>query len=269
MQGVQDSEDPRTELDSHANMVVLGGNAFIFESTNRHCNVQPFDPSIGVASKVPIVDGAVAYECPYTGETYILLFRNALHVPHLKNNLIPPFIMRAAGVLVNDRPKIHCKDPTVDDHCIQFEDCDLRIPLQLSGIFSYFHTRMPELNELHECNKLFLTPDAEDWNPNCTSYETNERSMLDFRGEMSDKRRRRNDPCIFEEEDDPTIAAVSAEKWESHIDANISSAYVAPTIETPINDHICDLADALNVRGEVSKVAASLGVCNFTSEGNN
>ena len=38
------NEDPRTELDYHANMVVLGAHAFIFESTNRTCNVQPFDP---------------------------------------------------------------------------------------------------------------------------------------------------------------------------------------------------------------------------------
>ena len=30
------SADPRTELDSHANMVVLGSDAFIFESTGSH-----------------------------------------------------------------------------------------------------------------------------------------------------------------------------------------------------------------------------------------
>ena len=61
------NEDPSTELDSHANMVVLGAHAFIFESTNRTCNVQPFDPSLGIASKIPIVDSAIVYECPYTG----------------------------------------------------------------------------------------------------------------------------------------------------------------------------------------------------------
>ena len=56
-----DNEDTRTELDSHANMVVLGAHAFIFESTNRTYNVQPFDPSLGTASNIPIVDGAVVY----------------------------------------------------------------------------------------------------------------------------------------------------------------------------------------------------------------
>ena len=46
-----DNEDPRTDLDSYANMVFLGAHAFIFESTNRTCNVQPFDPSLVIASK--------------------------------------------------------------------------------------------------------------------------------------------------------------------------------------------------------------------------
>ena len=31
----------RTELDSHANMVVLGKYSYIFESTGRTCNVKP------------------------------------------------------------------------------------------------------------------------------------------------------------------------------------------------------------------------------------
>ena len=122
-------------------MVVLSAHAFIFESTNRTCNVQTFDPSLGIASKTPIVDGAVVYKCPYTGDIYVLIVRNALYIPHLRNDLIPPFLMRAAGVTLNETPKIRIKDPTIDDHCITFEDSDLRIPLQLTGVFSYFHTR--------------------------------------------------------------------------------------------------------------------------------
>ena len=126
-------------------MVVLGAHAFIFESKNRTFNIQPFDPSIGTASKIPIVDGAVAYECPYTGEIYVLIVSNALHIPHLQNNIITPFVMRAVGVTLNETPKIHSKDPIIDDHCITFEDSDLRIPLQLSRVFSYFRTRNPTL----------------------------------------------------------------------------------------------------------------------------
>ena len=102
-------------------MLILGAHAFIFESTNRTCNVHPFDPSLVTASKIPIVDGAVVYECPYTGEIYVLIVRNTLHIPHLQNNLIPPFVMRAAVVTLNYTPNIHIKDPTIDDHCITFK----------------------------------------------------------------------------------------------------------------------------------------------------
>jgi hypothetical protein len=139
----QSSADPRTELDSHANMVVLGKHSYIFESTGRTCDVMPFTNDLGVAKNIPIVDGALAYDCPYTRDTFILIVRNALYIPSNENNLIPPFIMRQGGVIVNDVPKIHCNDPSIDDHCITFLTCELRIPLQLVGVFSYFHTRKP------------------------------------------------------------------------------------------------------------------------------
>ena len=97
------SVDPRTELDSHANMVVLGASAFIFESTGRFCN----ESKLGTSHDVPIVDGALTYECPYTMGTYILVVRNTLNIKHPRNNMIPPFVMREGGVIVNDVPKIH------------------------------------------------------------------------------------------------------------------------------------------------------------------
>ena len=111
-----DNEDPRTDLDSHANMFVLGAHAFIFESTNRTCNVQPFDPSLVTASKIPIVDGAVVYKCPHTGEIYVLIVRNTLHILRFRNNLIPPFVMRSAGVTLNETPNIYSKDPSIYYH---------------------------------------------------------------------------------------------------------------------------------------------------------
>ena len=50
----------RTELDSHANMVVLGKESFIFESTGKTCNVEPFSIDLGIAQDIPIVDAALA-----------------------------------------------------------------------------------------------------------------------------------------------------------------------------------------------------------------
>ena len=161
------------------------------------------------------------------------MVRNALHIPHLRNNLIPPFVMRAAGVTFNETLNIHSKYPTIDDHYITFEDSDLRIPLQLTGVFLYFHTRKPKLSELHECPKLFLTPDANYWNPHCQSFETNEQSMLTCKGELADKNRRSSNPCIFQEDEAaPELSAISLQQWEIQVDANVSSAYTAPMIQS-------------------------------------
>ena len=131
-------------------MIVLGSNCFVFESTGRKCNVEPFSDELGVAKDIPIVDAALAYDCPYSGVTYILIARNALYIESMDHNLIPPFIMRSGGAVVKDVPKIQCPDPTENYHSISFHDSELKIPLQLNGIFSYFNTRKPSEDELQE-----------------------------------------------------------------------------------------------------------------------
>ena len=78
-------ESSRTELDSHANMPVVGRHAYIISDTGRMADVNPFTPDYD-SMLIPIVDAAVRYECPYSGQAYILVIRNALHVPSMRNN---------------------------------------------------------------------------------------------------------------------------------------------------------------------------------------
>ena len=87
----------------------------------------------------PIAEGDLAYDYPYSGIVYVLVVRNALHVPSMDNNLIPPFIMRAGGISVNDIQNIHCEDLAVYDHCVLFHQSNTWMPLKLNGVFSYFH----------------------------------------------------------------------------------------------------------------------------------
>jgi hypothetical protein len=68
--------------------------------------------------QIRIVDTAIQYDCPYDGESYILVIRNTLYVPSMKNNLLPPFIMRQEGIKLNDTPKIQVDAPTVKEHSI-------------------------------------------------------------------------------------------------------------------------------------------------------
>ena len=89
--------------------------------------------------------------------------------------------------------------------------------------------------------------------------------MLTCNGEIADKNRRSNDPCILQEyEVAPELFAISLQQWESQVDANVASAYTAPTIQSSINDQYADLANALNCRGETSKSAASIGSCDLS-----
>ena len=87
--------DTRTELDSHANMCVFGEDCFVFEWSGKTCSVTPFTDSLGKATDVPICDLAVAYDSLVDGmpETLILIFRNALCIPDMDHNLVPPFIL--------------------------------------------------------------------------------------------------------------------------------------------------------------------------------
>ena len=257
----QSSADPRTELDSHANMVVLGKHSYIFESTGRTCDVKPFTDELGIATDIPIVDGAIAYDCPYTRETYILIVGNALYIKTMDTNLIPPFIMRQGGVIVNDVPKIQCQDPSIDDHCISFSTCDLRIPLQLMGVFSYFHSRKPLPQELFDKDKIFLTPDSNNWNPHCLSFEQNERTMLNYEGELNEPHRRANKPMIDDDyEDIFELSSVTVDDWNKQIDSNISNAYTAEEHHDDDLNELDELfAKTLSIRAEISKVQASLG----------
>eukprot|EP00957_Ditylum_brightwellii_P015461 1163567-Ditylum_brightwellii.AAC.1 len=75
------------------------------------------------------MDAAVKYDCPHIDKTYMLLVRNALYVPSMDHNLIPPFVLREAEIKVNYTPKIHKKHPTVDDHATTFPGEGPRIPL--------------------------------------------------------------------------------------------------------------------------------------------
>jgi hypothetical protein len=107
----------------------------------------------------------------------------------MKNNLIPPFVMREAGIGVYDTPKIQVAEPTTEDHSICFPETGFRIPLSLWGMFSYFPTSKPTALLMKEIEDIYLlTPSR--WNPHDNSYATNEENMIDWEGNMVTKKDR-------------------------------------------------------------------------------
>ena len=137
-----------TELDSHADSPVVGRYCTVLEDTGRKARVSGFTSELGKPLVVKVVNAAVIYDCEHTGESYVLVLCNALYFENMDVNLVPPFMMRLAGIEVDECPKFLAKDPTDRNHSLFFPDADVRIHLQLEGIVSYLPTRKPMKDEL-------------------------------------------------------------------------------------------------------------------------
>ena len=98
-----DDGEQRTDLESHADTCVIGQHALIVHDFNRPVNVTGYDPSKGtMAPNCPEVSAAIEYDCPMTGEVFIIEIHQAILIDHLHNNLLCPMQMRMYDVKVND-----------------------------------------------------------------------------------------------------------------------------------------------------------------------
>ena len=176
------NELSRTEMDSHVNVPVIGRNAYILSKIGETVDVAPFTPDYKPFS-VELVDAALKYECPYSGKVKIFIIQRGLYVPSVTHNLLPPFLLREAGIHINEVPKIHATSPTEEHHAITFQETKFLIPLTLHGTFSYFPTSKPSTQELEEPEDVYiLTPTT--LNPHSDAYVINEESQLDWEGNM-------------------------------------------------------------------------------------
>jgi len=258
----KDTTSSTTELDSHANMVVVGAQATIIQTSGRSAEVRAFSDDCSKLEKVPIVDAVIAYDCPYTMKTYLMIVKNALYVPSMAHNLVPPFIMREAGLVVNDVPMIHCGEVTRECHSIICSDPELRIPLHLDGVFSCFKTRKLIEDEQLNCEEydyVMLTPDGV-WDPHDEVYAENDASYRDWQGEIVERPPKKKMKII--DERDYTEFEVDAVRFEAAIDAVVATndvTYVTDDESTvshdmfnmdyddPIRANICDMSACFDV----------------------
>ena len=238
-------------------MVFLGADSFIFEWSGRTCEVHPFTNTLESVKNVPIVDSLITYDCPCTHHTYVLLCQNSIYVQSIQNKLFPPFVMQKSGATLNDVAKINCPDPTVDYHSTYFVSNDLQTTLNLNGTFSYFHSRRATKNELSSCDKILITTDAQQWNPYCTSFELDKRSMLSYAGELSNPEQRQFLPInhAFEDldVDSVTVASVNAEIYK-----RMGNSYLALSCALT-SCYDSSFFHTLNQRVEISKMMSSIG----------
>ena len=118
------------ELDSHTDSPVVGSEDLIVRTHDRKVRFNGFTPAL-VSNTVDLVDAAVAYECEFTRKVIIMVIRNGLYLKEMKHNLLSPFIMRLAGLEVNEQPKFMTRNPTTKHHSIYFKENNIRLPLEL------------------------------------------------------------------------------------------------------------------------------------------
>jgi hypothetical protein len=94
----------------------MGKHCHIISDSGLTADVSAFSDEVGSMLKVPIVDTLIVFECPYTGKIFLLVARNVLYVESMDHNLIPPFKLREAGLICNERPLIHSFPPKKEDH---------------------------------------------------------------------------------------------------------------------------------------------------------
>ena len=259
------NELSRTELDSHANMPVIGRNAYILSKTGETVDVAPFTPDYKPIS-VELVDAALKYECPYSGEVKILIIRRGLYVPSMTHNLLPPFMLRKAGIHINEVPKIHVTSPTEEHHVITFQETNFRIPLTLHGTFSYFPTSKPSTPELEEPEDVYiLTPTT--WNPHSDAYVINEESMLDWEGNMKHEKDHEKRVVLEDIPSDDTMISSLAlcEKEQMAVssyfvdqDEDINATYGFE------DEH--QLYQALNMRNKHGQFAMNIGATSILNQ---
>lgn len=164
-----DMSEGRVDLDTHADTCVLGRTFVVLEDTGQRCDVTAYDNK-NKRQDVAVVKGATAYDTP-DGTTYILVFNQALRMEEQDPSLICPNQMRAFGMQVKDVPGIWDNGDMA--HTISAPETGLRINLDMHGVVSCFHSRIPTAKELEDCEWITMTGEST-WDPHSDKYEKQE-----------------------------------------------------------------------------------------------
>jgi hypothetical protein len=153
------------EMDTHADICVLGPNFVVLHYTSRECDVSPYTEVYESVKAVPIVSGATAWTDERTRLTYILVVNEALWMPDtVTSSLINPNQLRAYGITVQDNP---FAGPMYISN--EEEEDVVSISMFAVGTNISINTRTPTQEELDSCQHIILTSDTE-WEPNDAKF---------------------------------------------------------------------------------------------------
>jgi hypothetical protein len=145
----------RTELDSRADTTVLGKHCLVVSHINCTADVAAFMLDFGLAEKISIITGALAYDHP-EGETFIIVVNQALSIPTLDDNLVCTNQCRMNDVIIDECPKYLSPNPTDDTHTLT---CKSLSPCEASSRTSLRESRLHEtLTSADTLNRLLTIP---------------------------------------------------------------------------------------------------------------
>jgi hypothetical protein len=140
------------ESDTHADTCTAGENSRILSYSNKVCQISPYHPQYEALLDIPIVQAAVAYTHPETGITYILVMNQALYIKDLPHTVINPNQLRCNGIQVDDCPKHLAPDPDKATHSVYIYDQNIRLPLSMKSIISFYLQDTPLWKKLRIAN---------------------------------------------------------------------------------------------------------------------
>jgi hypothetical protein len=144
-------------IDNGSDTFGISGNAWVIDAmTDREADISGYDEDTTSRTGVPIGAGTTCTTLP-TGESVLLHVYEATIGGHNAKNLFSVAQMRNAGVIVNDKPRLHGGKPYIECN-------DYIIPLVMKEGIIGFEIRKPTQYELDNLPVIELTQENE-WNP--------------------------------------------------------------------------------------------------------
>jgi hypothetical protein len=184
------------EMDSHADTIVCGANCAILHYTGKECDVSPYTDAYEAIKSVPIVQAGTAYDDNDTGETFILVFNQAIWMgDKMDNTLVNPNQLRSFGITVQDNP--FDAAPTY----VSAESDDFSFPLNCQGTILSAATRTPTDLELQTCTHVVLSSEH-DWDPQHVHFPKSSRTVEEEIRRTIGSVKRKRDVDNYDYEDD-------------------------------------------------------------------
>ena len=159
------------ELDTHADMTVLGSNCVVLSYMGKECEVSPYSSEYRAVWNIPVVTGATVWMNTTDGMAYLLIFHESLWMgDKLDHTLVNPNQLWAYSVSIQDNP--------FDTKPLSITTDDASVELYSKGTIICGDTRTPTESELDQLPRLILTS-PHDWDPHNVCFPS-------FSGQSSD-----------------------------------------------------------------------------------